>query len=204
LRVFGLETEKDMLAAFAGNEHAQVQIKASLAKDPAKTANASYVEIYKKLRDGEVVSIENAKEFVDSIFNEERYDLSRVGRFHFNKRFDLSIKDKDLDVATLSQDDMVRIVGEIARLNSTPEAKPDDIDHLGMRRVRYVGELLEQKVRKGMTQMKRNIQDKMSTIDSDTVMPIQIVNQRPLQARIKEFFATNQLSQSTRVLSPAR
>jgi DNA-directed RNA polymerase subunit beta len=80
-------------------------------------------------------------------------------------------------------------------LNNNPNATEDDIDHLGSRRVRYVGEMMSQKIRTGMMQMKRNIQDKMSVIDTDTTLPIAIINQRPLQARIKEFFTTNQLSQ---------
>lgn len=83
----------------------------------------------------------------------------------------------------------------IITLNNTPGAQADDIDHLGQRRVRFVGEILQQKIRTGMMQIKRNIQDRMSIIDVQTAMPIQIINQRPLQARIKEFFTTNQLSQ---------
>ena len=96
---------------------------------------------------------------------------------------------------TLSADDIVTITKNVFDLNTTPGSKADDIDHLGRRRVRYVGELLQQKFRVGMTQIKRNIQDRMSTIDGDTATPVTIINQRPLQARIKEFFTTNQLSQ---------
>jgi DNA-directed RNA polymerase subunit beta len=90
---------------------------------------------------------------------------------------------------------MVDIINHIVELNNNPHAQEDDIDHLGSRRVRYVGEMMAQKIRTGMMQMKRNIQDKMSVIDTDTTLPIAIINQRPLQARIKEFFTTNQLSQ---------
>jgi DNA-directed RNA polymerase subunit beta len=90
---------------------------------------------------------------------------------------------------------LVTVIANIFVLNNTPGAKSDDIDHLGQRRVRFVGEILQQKIRTGMMQIKRNIQDRMSIIDVDTAMPIQIINQRPLQARIKEFFTTNQLSQ---------
>ena len=96
---------------------------------------------------------------------------------------------------TISKEDLVTVVSHIIFLNNTPGAKADDIDHLGQRRVRFVGEILQQKVRTGMMQIKRNIQDRMSIIDVDTAMPIAIINQRPLQARIKEFFTTNQLSQ---------
>lgn len=101
----------------------------------------------------------------------------------------------ELERRTISADDVVTIVKNIIDLNNNPEAKPDDIDHLGQRRVRYVGEMFQQKIRMGMAQIKRNIQDRMSTIDVGTTMPIQIINQRPLQARIKEFFTANQLSQ---------
>ena len=140
---------------------------------------------------------ENAKEYIDSIISPERYDLSPVGRFRFNKRFGKSIdqKDKEAQRRTLSKEDMVDIITHIIELNHNPNAVEDDIDHLGSRRVRYVGEMMAQKIRTGMMQMKRNIQDKMSVIDTDTTLPIAIINQRPLQARIKEFFTTNQLSQ---------
>lgn len=95
--------------------------------------------------------------------------------------------DKELARRTLSVEDLATIIDHIMTLITTPDAKADDIDNLAQRRVRYVGELLQQKVRIGMTQIKRNIQDRMSTIDITTALPIAIVNQRPLQARIKEF-----------------
>jgi DNA-directed RNA polymerase subunit beta len=90
---------------------------------------------------------------------------------------------------------LLMIVNHIISLNNTPDSREDDIDHLGSRRVRYVGELLQQKIRVGLSQMKRNIQDRMSTIESDVTMPVQFISPKPLQARIKEFFTTNQLSQ---------
>ena len=96
---------------------------------------------------------------------------------------------------TISLDDVVTMVDHIVKLNNDPDAKEDDIDHLGSRRVRYVGELLQQKIRVGMSQMKRNIQDRMSTVESDVTLPVQFISPKPLQARIKEFFTTNQLSQ---------
>src|SRR4029078_1359127 len=87
------------------------------------------------------------------------------------------------------------IIGNIAMLNNTPHAIEDDIDHLGSRRVRFVGELFQQKIRTGMAQIKRNIQNRMSTIDTDVTLPVQFISPKPLQARIKEFFTNNQLSQ---------
>src|SRR3989338_2236860 len=142
-----------------------------------------------------MATADNAKEFIDSLFTEERYDLSPVGRFRFNKRFEKEMTEAELARRTISKEDLMTVIAHIALLNNTPGAKSDDIDHLGQRRVRFVGEILQQKVRTGMMQIKRNIQDRMSIIDVDTAMPIQIINQRPLQARIKEFFTTNQLSQ---------
>jgi DNA-directed RNA polymerase subunit beta len=194
LRVLGVETDEKILKLFK-NEVAHSYIVSSLAKDPAKSLNEAYVEIYRKLRDGEIASADNAKEFVDSILSKERYDLSEVGRYSFNKRFGKKMDDETLSVMTLTVDDMVTIVEKIAELNSTPKAKADDIDHLGWRRVRFVGELLLREVSVGMLRIRRNVQDRMSTIDTETTLPIQVLNQRPLQALIKGFFSTNQLSQ---------
>lgn len=194
LRVFGLATDKEMLKQFH-DEAARKSIALSLEKDPAKTSSDAYVEIYKRLRDGDLATAENAKQFIDGIFSPERYDLSPVGRFRFNQRFGKPMDGKEANRRTLSKEDLAIIVSHIITLNNTHGSIEDDIDHLGSRRVRYVGEMLQQKIRMGMSQMKRNIQDRMSTVDVETTLPIQIVNQRPLQARIKEFFTTNQLSQ---------
>ncbi|MDH5442146.1 MAG: DNA-directed RNA polymerase subunit beta [Candidatus Nomurabacteria bacterium] len=193
LRIFGLETDAEILKTFKGTD-AESNIQATIEKDDAKTVDQAYLEIYKRLRDGEIVSIENAREFVGSIFSVERYNLSEVGRYQFNKRFGQGIAKKDLQNILLTKEDMIKIVSNIGTLNVTEGSVPDDIDHLGFRRVRFVGEMLLLNVRKGMMQIRRNIQDKMSTIDNDTLLPIQLVNQRPLQARVKEYFATNQLS----------
>ena len=195
LRTLGAHIDTALLSHFAGNVHARGYLEKSLAKDHAKTLDDSYVEIYKKLRDGDLASLENAREFVKSIFSEERYDLSRVGRFRFNRRFGKKMDEKELNKKTITLDDLVTIVSHIITLNNTPGATEDDIDHLGSRRVRYVGELFQQKIRVGMSQIKRNIQNRMSTIDTNVTLPVQFMSPRPLQARIKEFFTANQLSQ---------
>ena len=195
LRILGAQTNEAILALFAGNPEARKTIELTLAKDHAKTIDDSYIEIHKRLRDGDLATADNAREYIGSIFKPDRYDLSPVGRFRFNKRFEKSMDEKELERKTVSADDMATIISHIVLLNNTPEALEDDIDHLGSRRVRYVGELLQQKIRVGMTQMKRNIQDKMSTIEPDVTLPVSFVFPRPLQARIKEFFTTNQLSQ---------
>ncbi len=195
LRVLGAHTDKDILALCKGNEFAKIYLEKSLAKDHAKTLDDSYVEIYKKLRDGDLAAIENAKEFVHSIFSKERYDLSPVGRFRFNQRFEKSLDEKELAKKIISLADMDIIISNIITLNNTPDSVEDDIDHLGSRRVRYVGELFQQKIRMGMAQIKRNVQNRMSTVDTDVTLPVQFISPKPLQARIKEFFTTNQLSQ---------
>ena len=194
MRVLGLKTDAEILKYFKSDLE-QETIKLCLAKDPAKSVNDSYIEIYKRLRDGELATAENAKEFVNNIFSVERYDLSSVGRFRFNNRFNKKMEEKGKERRTISADDIATIATHITSLNNTPGSKGDDIDNLSQRRVRCVGELLQAKIRVGMTQIKRNIQDRMSTVDIATAMPINILNQRPLQARIKEFFTTNQLSQ---------
>jgi DNA-directed RNA polymerase subunit beta len=194
LRVLGA-TDKQMVEAFKDNELAQKAIELNLAKDHAKTVDDSYVEIYKRLRDGDLATAENAKEFINGIFSADRYDVSKVGRFRFNKRFSKSMDLKELDRKTVNVDDVFTIITKVIELNHDEDAVEDDIDHLGSRRVRFVGELFQAKIRVGMSQMKRNIQDRMSTVDPDITMPVNFISPRPLQARIKEFFTTNQLSQ---------
>jgi DNA-directed RNA polymerase subunit beta len=195
LRALGYETNEMILKAFSKNAKAEEVIKATFPKEGIKSLSEAYIEIYKRLRDGDMATAENAKEFINSLFTAERYDLSPVGRFRFNQRFDKDMGEEEMARRTISKEDLVDVISHIIALNNTAGARADDIDHLGQRRVRFVGEILQQKIRTGMMQIKRNIQDRMSIIDVDTAMPIQIINQRPLQARIKEFFTTNQLSQ---------
>lgn len=195
LRVLGLEKEEEIIKTFSNNEEVLKVIKTSIEKDPAKNAPDSFIEIYKRLRDGDLATADNARDFIKVLFSAERYDLSPVGRFRFNKRFEKSMDEKEMERRVISADDIVSIINHIVLLNNDIHAKADDIDHLGQRRVRYVGEMIQQKFRMGMSQIKRNIQDRMSTIDVGTSLPVQIINQRPLQARIKEFFTANQLSQ---------
>ena len=195
MRVLGLATNEEILKAFKSEPLAQKAIEVTLTKDTTQTTNEAYIEIYKKLRDGDLATPENAKGFVESIFAKEKYDLSEVGRFKFNKRFGKSVEKTAITERTLSHADLTTIVIHIVKLSADQHSEPDDIDHLGSRRVRAVGEMLQYKVRVGLTQMKRNIQDRMSTIDTDATLPMQFISPRPLQARLKEFFTTNQLSQ---------
>ncbi|MFQ5661773.1 MAG: DNA-directed RNA polymerase subunit beta [Candidatus Paceibacteria bacterium] len=194
LRILGANFDRDMTSLFASNKFAKDTIIKSLEADPAKTVEEAYIEIHKKLRDGDPATPAHAKEFIDSIFSSDRYDLSKVGRYRFNQRFGRALSDAEIEKRTISLDDIVTIVSHVITLNNTPGAEPDDIDHLGFRRVRYVGEMLQQKIRVGFSRMKRNIQDRMSTVDTDTTLPVQFINPRPLQASVKEFFTTSQLS----------
>ncbi|OGC94612.1 DNA-directed RNA polymerase subunit beta, partial [Candidatus Adlerbacteria bacterium RIFOXYB1_FULL_48_10] len=195
LRVLGAPQDADIKKLFSKTPQGEAWAALSIEKDPAKTVDEAYVEIHKRLRDGDLATAANAREYINSIFSEERYDLSRVGRYRFNQRFNKSLDEKELTRRTLSLDDIVMVLQHVLELENDPEAVEDNIDHLGSRRVRYVGEMLQQRLRVGLTHMKRNIQDRMSTIDTEATMPQQFVNPRPLQARIKEFFTTNQLAQ---------
>lgn len=195
LRILGVASNEKMAELFADDAEAKKVVELTLAKDHAKTVDEAYIEIHKRLRDGDLATAENARSFIQALLAADRYDISRVGRFRFNKRFAKQMDEESLERRTLSLDDVVTTVKHIVTLSVTPDMQADDIDHLGSRRVRYVGELLEQRIRLGLTQMKRNIQDKMSTVEPDVTLPVSFVYPRPLQARIKEFFTTNQLSQ---------
>ena len=184
----------DLASLFNDKEAKEVILK-SIESDPAKNTSEAYVEIHRRLRDGELTTAGHSKVFVDGNLSEEKYDLHSVGRFYFNKRFGKSMDKKELERKTISADDLVTVIEHIVELNKTPGALEDDIDHLGSRRLRYFGEMVQQKFRVGMYQIKRNVQDRMSIIGVDVTLPMQLINPRPLQARIKEFFATNQLSQ---------
>lgn len=197
IRALGYHTDEEIIKAFSDAEKPFIEetIKLCLEKDTSKVVDDAYLGIYKRLRDGDMATVDNAREFIDSLFTKERYNLSPVGRYRFNKRFDLNMDSEELSRMIISKEDFTIIIKKIIELNNDPKGKEDDIDHLGQRRVRLVGEMLQAKVRTGMMQIKRNIQDRMSIVDVDTAIPVNIINQRPLQARIKEFFTTNQLSQ---------
>ncbi len=196
LRVFGAEKDKEIESYFAKVDKGEVSyIKKTLEKDSAKTVAESYVEISRRLRPNEPATAENAKEYFTNLFDEVRYDLSLVGRYRLNHRLNLPLDNIKNAPRVLSLSDLVAIVTHVIELNNEPMATPDDIDHLGIRRVRGVGEMLHARMRVGMARMKRNIQDRMSTMEMESTAPSQIVNNRPLMAVIKEFFATNQLSQ---------
>jgi DNA-directed RNA polymerase subunit beta len=188
------KTDEAILKMFS--QDARVYIENTFKKDTAISTDESYIELYKRLRDGEIVAVKYAKDYVDSIFSKERYDISEIGRIRFNKRFEgkeiKKYSDKD---KALTLDDVVKIIENIVSLNADSESQPDDIDHLGSRRLRFFDEMIEARIRLGLFQMKRNIQDRMSIADSSTIEPAFFLNTRPIQAKILEFYNTNPLSQ---------
>ncbi|MBU4536659.1 DNA-directed RNA polymerase subunit beta [Patescibacteria group bacterium] len=194
LRVLAPEGTENVADLFKDKTTKEI-IENCIKHDPAKNRGDSFIEIHKRLRDGELTTASHAEVFVNSVFSEERYDLHKVGRHYFNQRFDKSMSKKDLERTTLSIDDLITSIEYIVSLNNIPNSLPDDIDHLGSRRLKYFGEMIQQKFRVGMFQIQRNIQDRMSIMGVDATLPMQFVSPRPLQARIKEFFTTNQLSQ---------
>ncbi len=195
LRVFGLESDEEIKKAFKDDEATLKVIEASLEADSAKSLDEAYIEIYRRLRDGDIATPDRAREFVKALFDEVRYDLSEVGRYHFNRRFGKATDKKALQKRTIDAEDLVTIVKQIVTLNNTKDAQKDDIDHLEFRRVRLVGEMLKHQARVGLSRMRRNIQDRMSTADAETSLPINLVNTKPFSASILDFFATNSLSQ---------
>ncbi|HVM91120.1 MAG TPA: DNA-directed RNA polymerase subunit beta, partial [Verrucomicrobiae bacterium] len=171
-----------------------------LKKDVAKDVAESYIEIYKRQRPGDPAAADTAKNLISAMFERpDRYDLSEVGRYKKNQRLELA---KKKATKLLDAEDLVAIVKEIIKLNNDPDAEPDDIDHLGNRRLKAVGELLQGRLRIGLARLRRIIQDRMSTEDKDSLMPAQLVNFRPIAAVIKEFFASSQLSQFMDQVNP--
>ncbi len=196
LRMFGLEKNEDIEKAFKKVDTGELSfIKKTLEKDPTKNADEAYIEIFKRIRQGELATIDNAKELVSAMFKPERYDISAVGRYKLSQRLPELAKLKPENPKILNAEDLVEIISEIIRLNNNPQAQPDDIDNLGNRRIRSVGEMLQQRLRVGLSRMERTIKDRMSTLDVETLTPVQLINARPFSALIKEFFMTNQLSQ---------
>ncbi|MEK7178303.1 MAG: DNA-directed RNA polymerase subunit beta [Patescibacteria group bacterium] len=223
LRVFASKAGKgdsnnEILKLFKDIDTGDIKyIEATLKKDPSKNAAESFVEIYKHLRPGDPATADNAKQLVEGIFfRPDRYNLAKVGRFKINQRLghqkkilkseiknspisDFNISKEEM---LLSFNDLVDIVSEIIRLNNNEDAIPDDIDHLGNRRVRSLGELLQTKIRVGLARMDRIIRDRMSTYDVNTLTPAQLINARPLTAAVKEFFTFSQLAQFMDQVNP--
>jgi len=170
-------------------------IDTTLEKDPADNAEEAFLEIYRKMRPGDPPILDNAKGLLENLFfNSKRYSLGKVGRYKLNKRLGLTIPN-DAEHWILSPEDIVASIKLIIRLNNG-EGGPDDIDHLGNRRVRAVGELAQNTLRIGLLQMERVVKERMSlSADLTAVTPTALINARPIVARLNEFFAGSQLSQ---------
>lgn len=203
LRAFGLSSDEEIKRTFDDVELRNVDyIAETLAKDITKNQGEGYKEVYKRIRPGDLATEENARQMIDSMFfNFDRYDFGAVGRYRLNQRLEIE-KSNNEDNRILSLDELVLVIKEIIRMNDDPKAKADDIDHLGNRRVRGVGELVQNKMRIGFARMMRNIKDRMSTCDINTVVPGQLINSRPVSASIKEFYSSSQLSQFMDQVNP--
>jgi DNA-directed RNA polymerase subunit beta len=177
-------------------------MEATLDKDPAENTVEGYVEVYKRIRPGDLATPENAQAFIEAIFySPKRYDLGKVGRYKLNKRLKLDVENAP-ENRVMRPSDIVEIIKEIIILNNTKGSLPDDIDDLQNRRVRAVGELVQSRVRVGMLRLERIIRDRMSVTDLETVTPAQLVNARPVAAALQEFFASSQLSQFMNQTNP--
>ncbi len=196
LRAFGYSTDEEIKALFhdVNTNKERDYIANTLEKDPSRNQGEAFVEVYKRIRPGDLATVENARSFIEGMFFDvKKYDLSRVGRYKTNKRLGVDIKNVRANRA-FRKEDLVAIVKEIIRLNNEGGVA-DDIDHMGNRRVRTVGELIQQKFRIGLTRTERNIKDRMSIYDTETVTASQLINVRPIVASVREFFASSQLSQ---------
>jgi DNA-directed RNA polymerase beta subunit len=183
---------KSLDLLFIDSVHYLPSLRDTLLTDKVSTQDEALVEIYKKLRPGEPPTIAAAKELFDGLFfDPKRYDLSPVGRLKINKRLGLNVP---LDTKVLTDKDIVEIVRYLLSLR-TGKGEVDDIDHLGNRRIRAVGELLENQFRIGLVRMERAIKEKMTLTELEEAMPHDLVNAKPVMASVKEFFGSSQLSQ---------
>ena len=189
---YGSNDEIKRLFADVDNSPEHRFIESTLEKDVSTDVNDALIEMYKKIRPGDPPTVENARSLLSALFfNARRFDLSKVGRFKLNRRLGLGT---DMNVRTLSNDDFLAIIRKLIELNNG-RGEPDDIDHLGNRRVRAVGELLQNQFRMGLIRMERIIKERMTITDAATVTAASLINARPVVAAIKEFFGSSQLSQ---------
>ncbi|HYS01454.1 MAG TPA: DNA-directed RNA polymerase subunit beta, partial [Candidatus Eisenbacteria bacterium] len=189
---YGSNDEIKRLFADVDNNPEHRFIESTLEKDVSTDVNDALIEMYKKIRPGDPPTVENARSLLSALFfNARRFDLSKVGRFKLNRRLGLGT---DMNVRTLSNDDFLAIIRKLIELNNG-RGEPDDIDHLGNRRVRAVGELLQNQFRMGLIRMERIIKERMTITDAATVTAASLINARPVVAAIKEFFGSSQLSQ---------
>ena len=201
LRAVGFGTDEELHQLF---DKADIMpdhpyIQATIERDPTKTVDEALIEFYKKLRPGDPPTLDNAQGFLQSLlFAPRRYDLGRVGRHKLNKRLGLDIP---LEKRTLTPEDLVRVVERIIHVNNGIEG-PDDIDHLGNRRVKTMGELIQNQLRIGLLRMERVVRERMSIREPEQMTPISLINVRPVVAATREFFGGSQLSQFMQQTNP--
>ncbi|MEE8242769.1 MAG: DNA-directed RNA polymerase subunit beta [candidate division NC10 bacterium] len=175
-----------------GDEREVFEMRETILRDPTRSVEDALVEIYRRMRPGDPPTLESARTLLHNMFfNPRRYDLSKVGRFKLNSKFGM---ETPLDVRVLQKGDIVSVVRYLLNLKHG-EGHVDDIDHLGNRRVRSAGELLEEQFRIGLSRMERAVRERLSTQDVETLMPHDLVNAKPVSAALKEFFGSSQLSQ---------
>ena len=201
LRALGM-TQSEIKKSFEKIDTGECKyIEATLEKDTSSTQGEALLEVYRRLRPGDLATVENAKSMIERTFlDPKRYDYSNVGRFKINRRLGFDTPNEP-EFRTLQKKDLLAIIAEIIRLNNTQEPA-DDIDSLSNRRVKLVGELVQRQFRLGMLRLQRNILDRMSMASAEDVTPSQLLNSRPVVAAVKEFFATSQLSQLMDEVNP--
>ena len=195
LRALGRMTNAEMREIFADVDNGDVKfIQSTLEKDQSAGPNEALIEVYRRLRPGDLATIENARNMIERMFFDfKRFDYGRVGRYKINKRLNLETPNTT-ENRSFQMEDLFEIIKEVIRLNNS-QGEVDDIDSLDNRRVKLVGELVARQFRVGMLRMQRNAMDRMSMTDIETVTPGQLVNARPVVAAVREFFAGSQLAQ---------
>ncbi len=195
LKALGFGNDQEILDLFDGAE----SIALTLEKDPIETQEEALMDVYRKLRPGEPPTVESARNLLDNLFfNGKRYDLAKVGRYKANKKLGFKYDEKNIkEMGTvLRQEDILETIRYLVRLHAgDPDYGTDDIDHFGNRRVRPVGELLQNQIRVGLSRMERVVKERMTTQDVEAITPQTLINIRPVVASIKEFFGSSQLSQ---------
>ena len=195
LRAIGYGSDEQLLSLFSAEDNSPEHqfIRSTIEREPlVKSESEALLDIYRKLRPGDPPSIENARKLLNNMFfNSTRYDLGSVGRYKLNKRLGLNI---DPEERALTKEDIVEIVRHTIMINNGNDT-PDDIDHLGNRRVRTVGELMQNQFRIGLLHLARVAKERMSIIATEAITPSTLVNVRPVVAAIREFFGSSQLSQ---------
>ena len=202
LRALGYPKTSEIKELFADIDTGDVKyIDETLDKDTSRGANEALIEVYRRLRPGDLATVDNARQMIERMFFDfKRFDYSRVGRYKLNQRLGLDVANT-AENRTLQMSDLVAILREVIRLNNTQESA-DDIDALSNRRVRLVGELIARQFRVGMLRMQRNAMDRMSVADLESVSPSQLINARPIVAAVREFFTSSQLSQLLDEVNP--